>query len=279
MPNKQRKQKGRRSTKGRGLAGVRGRSDYQEVIKVSGTVTVTASTTGNTFQGITGPFAGGGSLFTPYANGTNYATLSQWGDFRSSRIVVRPVATVVGSTADSVNVIAALDSTGQDAINGGTATGAWNSIRSRQTSRTCYLSNARPQGPKWSFKPVELNNRLWFNQSAFSASSYATAGLAVGQFWGVIISAYSATSSTVTLEIDWYFDVREPQLSGVLLGTETDEVRKRMERLVAQQCPWASGKAALPSPIRADPDDDEDSIRQVIRDIRSKSVPRACTGK
>jgi hypothetical protein len=226
----------------------RGRVGYEQVIKVSGTVTVTATTGGNTFQGITGLGAGAGSWFTPYANGTNYATLSQYGDFRLARISVRPVASVVGSTADSVNCIAALDSTGFDATNGGTATGAWNAIRSRQTSRTCYLSNARPQGPRWEFKPVEMNNRLWAPQNALSTTLavYSSYQPAPGQLWGVVFSSYSATSSTVTLEIDWYFDVREPQLTGVLLGKESPEVLKRIQKLVGQQCPWLGQPDAPP---------------------------------
>jgi hypothetical protein len=86
-----------------------------------------------------------------------------------------------------------------------------------------------------------MNNRLWFNQTGFS-NSFSTSNIPVGGYWGVLISSYSATSSTVTLEIDWFFEVREPQLSGVLLGTEAPSVRKRLELLVEKQCPWSAGK-------------------------------------
>jgi hypothetical protein len=241
MPrNKKQTRKGRNGPNKK-LVAATGRTGYEEIIKVSGTVTVTATTGGTTFQGITGPGAGGGSWFTPYSSGTNYATLSQWGDFRLSKVVVQPVATVVGSTADAVMCIAATDSTGYDAINGGTASGAWNSIRSRQTSRLCALTNAKAQGPKWTFKPDELNNRLWFPQAALSLSTFTGASApSPGTYWGVLFSAYSATSSTVTLMIDWYFNVREPMLSGVLLGTETPEVRRRLEKLGDQMTPWVA---------------------------------------
>lgn len=237
---KGKKKKNRRGGGARGLVSARGRMGYEQVIKVSATVAVTATTGGSTFQGITGPGSGAASWFTPYGNGTNYATLSQWGDFRLSRVTVRPVATVAGSTADSINCIAALDSEGYDAVNAGTATGAWNAIRSRQSARTCYLSNARPQGPRWTFKPVELNNRMWFPQAFFPLNFSSTNYLTPGQYWGVLFSAYCATSSTVTLEIDWYFDVREPTLSGVLIGKESDEVRRRLERLNLQMAPWTT---------------------------------------
>jgi len=203
---------------------------FSSMVKVSATVTITATTAGNSFYGTPGFGAGTATYFTPYSSGTNYATLSQWGDFRLSRIDLQPICDIAGSTADSIQVVAALDSTGADIVGGTGVTGAYNTIRSRQSARFVALSNAVVKGPRWRFKPVELQDRLWQPQAALSGST----GAATGQNWGVLVSANSATSSTVTLNIDWYFEVREPTLSGVLLGKESIEEKARLQRQEAQ---------------------------------------------
>jgi hypothetical protein len=44
----------------------------------------------------------------------------------------------------------------------------------------------------------------------------------------------------MSVYIDWFVEVREPTLSGVLLGKETPEVRERLERLVRMSLPESS---------------------------------------
>jgi hypothetical protein len=202
---------------------------YQQTVKVSANVIYAASTTGATFWGVGGFGAGSGTYLTPYGNGTNYATLSQWGDFRLQKIVLTYIAQV-GSGGDPIQVVSALDSTCGDLAGSASVTGAFNTILSRQSVKKSVVtpSQQRPISHVW--RPVETQNRLWTDQANLSAAGVVAAS--AGN-WGVLLSCFCPASSTsVSVYVDWFFEVREPTLSGVLIGNETKEVRDRLARLV-----------------------------------------------
>lgn len=226
------RRKGRKGSRGGGggLLKPKSRMGYQNAVKVSANQAISVSTTGAAFYGITPFGAGSGTQFTPYANGTNYATLSQWGDFRCSKIELTVIAQV-GSAGDPLQFVAALDSTGGD-IAGGSVTGAYNTIMSRQTAKRAVVTPSQQRPVKMVFRPVELQNRLWNKQSDLAAGS------GFNEPWGVLFATFCpASSTTITLYIDWYFDVREPTLSGVLIGKESVEERLRLERIASQALP------------------------------------------
>jgi len=204
---------------------------YSQVIKVSANQSVSVSTTGNAYYGVTGFGTGTGTMFTPYTNGTNYATLSQWGDFRIQKVKLTFIAQV-GSAGDPLQIVSALDSTGGDIAGGASVTGAFNSIMSRQTAKRAVVTpmQQRPINHVW--RPLEMQNRLWNKQSDLSAGS------GYNEPWGVLFSLFCpASSTTISVYIDWYFEVREPTLSGVLLGKESPEELVRLERLQNEALP------------------------------------------
>jgi len=238
MPRKGKKQKARKGSRSGGGSGRGGLvrnsrgMGYSQVIKVSANSAQTVSTTGNTFIGITGFGTGSGTQLTPYSNGTNYATLSQWGDFRLQKVVLTMIAQV-GSAGDPLQIVTALDSTGGD-IAGGTATGAFNSIMSRQTAKRAVVTPMQQRPIRHVWKPLELQNRLWNRQSDLSAGSQ------YNEPWGILFATFCpASSTTITLYVDWFFEVREPTLSGVLLGKESPEEQLRLQRLTALSLPPA----------------------------------------
>jgi len=216
------------------MGGARG-SGYQQVVKVSGNVAVIPSTGGSTFYGVRGFTNGTGAAITPYTDGTNYATLSQWGDFRLSKIVLEFFCQV-GSAGDPLQVVSALDSTGTDLQGSGSATGAFNTILSRQSAKMSVVSPAQNRPVRHVWKPVELQNRLWHPQSDLSAAASS-----VTDDWGVLVSAVCpAGSVTVSMIVSWFFEVREPTLSGVLIGKESDELRERLLRQARRSFPHAT---------------------------------------
>jgi hypothetical protein len=220
-----------------GLVRARSTMGYSQFVKVSANVALTVSTTGNTFVGISGFGTGTGSSITPYSNGTNYATLSQWGDFRLSKIKLNFIAQV-GSAGDPLQVVSALDSTGGD-IAGGTVTGAFNTIMSRQTAKRGVVTPMQQKPVVHVYNPVEFQNRAWNRQSDLSAGSE------YNEPWGVLVSTFCpASSTTITMYVDWYFEVREPTLSGVLLGKEDHETHDRLIRLERLSLP----QSTLPKP-------------------------------
>jgi len=225
------------------MGGARG-PGYSQIIKVSGNVTWSVSTTGGTFAGVQLSGPGSGTSFTPYSSGTNYASLSQWGDFRLSKIVLTFIAQV-GSAGDPLQVVSALDSTGND-LAGGTATGAYNTILSRQSAKKSVVTPMQQRPVKHTWRPVELQNRLWQPQASLASLSYVDAV----QQWGVLFSAVCpASSTTISVYIDWYVEVREPTLSRVLIGKGTPEQMERIERLTRASLPPPKiGVGYLPLP-------------------------------
>jgi len=212
------------------LVNPRGSPGYEEVVKVSANVAISPTTGGSSFYGVSGFTAGSGTSFSPYSSGTNYATLSQWGDFRLAKIRLTFMCQV-GSGGDPLQIVAALDSTGNDVAGSGSATGAFNTIQSRQSAKLVVVSPSQFRPVSLVFTPKELQNRLWHPQVHLSAS-------APPDNWGVLVSSVCPASSvTVSMFIDWFFDVREPTLSGVLLGKEEDSVRERLERLAVMSFP------------------------------------------
>lgn len=231
MGRKKGRKKSHRGGRSNLVGGARG-PGYSQIVKVSGNVTWSVSTTGATFAGIQLSGPGSGTSFTPYSNGINYATLSQWGDFRLSKIVLTFIAQV-GSAGDPLQVVSALDSTGND-LAGGSVTGAFNAILSRQSAKKSVVTPMQQKPIKHTWRPVEMQNRLWQPQSSLSSLSYVDAV----QQWGVLFSAVSpASSTTISVYIDWFVEVREPTLSGVLIGKETPEARLRLEQLTTQSLP------------------------------------------
>jgi len=261
--NKQRRNRGvrRPQRNGKLVGGPRG-PGYSQIIKVSGNVTWAVSTTGGTFAGVQLSGPGSGTSFTPNSSGTNYATLSQWGDFRLSKIDLTFIAQV-GSAGDPIQVVSALDSTGND-LTGGTVTGAFNTILSRQSAKKSVVTPMQQRPVKHTWKPVEMQNRLWQPQASLASLSYVDAV----QQWGVLFSAICPASSTnVSVYIDWYVEVREPSLSGVLVGKATPETVERLERLVRASLPVSSRPLlAKTLPVLDSPE--VTSLRKEIADAR-----------
>jgi len=211
------------------------RMGYGQIIKVSANVTLSVSTTGATFVGITTFGQGSGTCFTPYNSGVNYATLSQWGDFRPAKIVLTFIAQV-GSGGDPLQIVSALDSTGSD-LDGGSATGAFNTIMSRQTAKRSVVTPMQQRPIRHVWRPVEFQNRAWARQADLSESG-GSAAPAYAEPWGVLVATFCPASSTsISLYIDWYIEVREPTLSGVLIGKESPETKERLLRLQRQMLP------------------------------------------
>jgi len=243
MPTRKKKSSSsRKRGKSSSVVNSRGKVGYEQVVKVSGNVAISPSTGGSTFYGVRGFSNGTGAAVTPYTYGTNYATLSQWGDFRLGKIKLTFLCQV-GSSGDPLQIVTALDSTGADLAGSGSATGAFNTILSRQTAKILVVSPSQFRPQSVVFRPVELQNRLWHPQSDLSASAAS-----VVDDWGVLVSAVCPASSvTISMLIEWFFDVREPTLSGVLLGKESDEVRERLMRLSRASFPRSNSGNSLPN--------------------------------
>lgn len=240
MPSKKKGSSRRKRGNKSSVVNSRGRVGYEQVVKVSGNVAISPSTAGSTFYGVRGFTNGTGAAITPYTYGTNYATLSQWGDFRLGKIKLTFLCQV-GSAGDPLQIVTALDSTGADLAGSGSATGAFNTILSRQSAKILIVSPSQFRPQSVVFRPIELQNRLWHPQSDLSA-----AAASVNDDWGVLVSAVCpAASVTISMLIEWFFDVREPTLSGVLLGRETDEVRERLARLAHASFPRSNSVHCL----------------------------------
>jgi hypothetical protein len=232
MPNRKTKgrRKGPRSARGDLMGQSNTRVGYENTVRVSGAEVLTASTTGGTYWGITPFGAGAANWFTPSSQGTNYASLSQYGDFRCKAIRLTLSSQTPSSATTSVTqAVAALDGTGTDAIVGGAASNVLLVIGTRQSAVRRFVSNAQFKPVVMNFRPKELQNRLWAPQSALGASSGTLSNAAYN--WGVLLALAAPGGNTVYVNIDWFFEVREPTLSGVLLGKETPEEKKRLDRL------------------------------------------------
>jgi hypothetical protein len=256
--SKKSKSRGMRANRGELMKG-RARVGYEQVVKVSGNVAISPSTAGSTFYGVRGFTVGSGTSISPNSAGTNYATLSQWGDFRLAKIKLTFLCQV-GSAGDPLQIVTALDSTGQDLVGSGAATGAFNTILSRQSAKITVVSPSQFRPQSVSYRPAEAQNRLWRPQSDLSGP--VTQNFVTGE-WGILVSAVCpAASVTISMLIEWFFDVREPTLSGVLLGRETDDVRERLQKLA---------RTAFPASVKSDePTDTLTTLRKEIADARLK---------
>lgn len=265
MPKNSRKKR-RRGGGSHGSRGGRVGGQYRsQIVKQQAFIQMSAtSTSTGTVYAFPGFGPGAGQYFTPYSSSANYASLSDWGNFRLKKVVISPrYSTNSSAAADecTAHVAACLDETGADVQGGTGLTGAWFTIQGRDTGRVATLGPST-KAPTWSWKPREGQNKLWLPQPCLSGGTTPPAG----QNWGPLVSVFtnSGTTVVVNIAVQWYFEVREPSVPGVLTtGIIDPEVRKRLERIERFA---GVGKSAAEA--GQDPDDDEYTARQVVMDVR-----------
>jgi len=227
MPN--RKKQGKRPNKRGegGMLGARGRMSYNTIVRVTAVANLASSITSAGHTGIAAYGPGSATSITPFANGTNYVSLSPFADNRCTRIRIHLLPVSATNLTQNVQFVAAVDSTAAD-LAGGAAANAFVTIMSRQTAK--YGSIASQLKPTvLSFRPVELQDRLWNEQKNNNV-------LATLMNWGVLLALTSITNSiTVSCFIEWWFDVREPQVTGVLLGKPDPVEEARLNALQAER--------------------------------------------
>jgi len=232
MPSRNKKGKrgnkgSKRQSRGGGLMSGSGRMSYNTVVRVTAVANLASSVTSAGHTGIAAYGPGSATSITPFANGTNYVSLSPFADNRCTKIRIHLLPVSATNLTQNVQFVAAVDSTSQD-LAGGAAANAFVTIMSRQTAK--YGSIASQLKPTvLTFRPMELQDRLWNEQKNNNV-------LATLMNWGVLLALTSITNSiTVSCFIEWWFDVREPQVTGVLLGSPDPEQEKRLNQLQAQR--------------------------------------------
>jgi len=204
-----------------------GRMSYNTIVRVTASVNMASSITAAGHFGIAAYGPGSATSFTPFANGTNYVSLSPFADNRCTKIRIHFLPVTATNTGQNVQYVAALDSTAQD-LAGGVAANAFVTIMSRQTAKYGTIA-PQLRGTTLTFRPVELQDRLWAEQKNNNV-------IAQESNWGVIVGLASITNSvTVSAFIEWFFAVREPQVTGVLLGKPDTDTSLRLDRLQAER--------------------------------------------